>query len=116
MGFDFQIWMENWNKSDLDKMPSYKDIIQDLAIKQKEHQNNFKVLLKAIKQIYICEDDDRILSWLEENKIRFSVGENVNVLLKVIKWMFIEQDIRYWNFSGRLKLKNYIDEIFRFPD
>lgn len=115
MGFDFQIWMEKWNKKNLDKMPSYQDIIQDLKYKELENQNDFNFLLNAINQIYICEDDDRILNWLKKKKIKFSVGENIDVLLKIIKWMFIEQDIRYWNFSGRLKLKNYIDKSFGFP-
>ncbi len=115
MGFDFQIWMENWNKLNLNKMPSYKDVIQDLKYKQLENQNKFNFLLKAINQIYICEDDDRILKWLQEKKISFSIGENINILLKIIKWMFIEQDIRYWNFSGRVKLKNYINKSFEFP-
>ncbi len=112
MGFDFQIWMENWNKSNLNKMPSYQDIIQDLKYKQEENHYNFNILLNGIEKIYICEDDDRIIDWLKAKKINFSTGENVDVLLKIIKWMFIEQDIRYWNFSGRLKLKNFIYKNF----
>ena len=84
MGFDFQIQVENWNKLTLNKMPSYQDIIQDLKYKQEENQNNFNILFKTINQIYICEDDDRILNWLKEKKISFSVGENINVLLKII--------------------------------
>ena len=113
MGFDFQIWMENWNKSNTDGMPSYKDIIQDLKLKEKENQQNFNILLQAIDKIFICEDDDRILNWLKAKNIIFSNGENIDVLLKIIKWMFIEQDIRYWNFSGRIKLKEFIDKSFK---
>lgn len=112
MGFDFQIWMENWNKSNIHIRPSYKAIIQDLKVKKAENQNNLNLLLKAIDKIFICEDDNRILNWLKENNIEFSKGENIEVLLKIIKWMFIEQDIRYWNFSGRSKLKNFIDKSF----
>jgi len=112
MGFDFQIWMENWSKSNTNKMPSYKDIIQDLKLKEGGNRYYFKILLNAIEKIFICEDDDRILYWLKVKNIQFSVGEDIDVLLKIIKWMFIEQDIRYWNFSGRLKLKNFIDINF----
>lgn len=114
MGFDFQIWMENWNNSNVNKMPSYQDIIQALKLKQEENQPQFNIFLKAIEKVFICEDDDRILNWLKARRIQFSKGENIKVLLKIIKWMFIEQDIRYWNFSGRLKLKNFIDKNFRF--
>ena len=113
MGFDFQIWMENWNKSNTNKMPSYKDIIQDLKLKEEENQSQFKILLNAIEKIFICEDDDRILNWLNDKNMQFFTGEEIDVLLKIIKWMFIEQDIRYWNFSGRLKLKDFIDKNFQ---
>lgn len=112
MGFDFQIWMENWNKSNTNKMPSYKDIIQDLRLKEEENKYYFRILLNAIEKIFICEDDDRILTWLKVKNIQFSAGEGIDVLLKIIKWMFIEQDIRYWNFSGRLKLKKFININF----
>jgi len=113
MGFDFQIWMENWYQSNINKMPSYLDIIQDLKNKKEENPHRFNILLSGIDKIYICEDDDRILDWLKSKKVDFSDGENIYVLLKTIKWMFIEQDIRYWNYSGRLKLKNFIDNNFR---
>lgn len=112
IGFDFQIWMENWNKTDTNKMPSYKDIIQDLKLKEVENQYNLNILLMGVNKIFICEDDDRIIDWLNAKNIIFSCGEDIKVLLKVIKWMFIEQDLRYWNFSGRLKLKNFIDKSF----
>ena len=39
------------------------------------------------------------------------IGRPVEMLLKVIKWFFIEQDIRYWNYSGRNMLKNGIDAL-----
>jgi len=112
MGFDFQIWMENWNKSNTNKMPSYNDIILDLRLKEEENMYYFRILINAIEKIFICEDDDRILNWLKVKNIQFSAGEGIDVLLKIIKWMFIEQDIRYWNFSGRLKLKKFININF----
>ncbi|TFG24855.1 MAG: DNA adenine methylase [Promethearchaeota archaeon] len=111
-GFDFQIWMENWNNEGNNKLPSHDDIIQDLKIKKEENQAYFILLLKSIDKVFICEDDDRIFNMLNEKNVTFSEGEDIAVLLKIIKWMFIEQDIRYWNFSGRFKLKNYIDRSF----
>ena len=32
---------------------------------------------------------------------QFESGFAVDHILKTIKWLFIEQDIRYWNYSGR---------------
>ncbi|MFX1499788.1 MAG: DNA adenine methylase [Promethearchaeota archaeon] len=112
VGFDFQIWMENWAKSNMDKMPSHNDIIQDLKLKKDENILFFNILIDGINKVFICEDDDRILNSIEIKKVVFLTGEKVEVLLKVLKWMFIEQDIRYWNYSGRTKLKSLIDITF----
>ena len=112
VGFDFQIWMENWANSNKDKMPRHEDIVQDLQKKKQENEKYFNILYDAINKIFICEDDDRILNRIKIKKVSFSKGEKTEVLLKILKWMFIEQDIRYWNYSGRLKLKNLIDVTF----
>jgi len=113
LGFDFQIWIDYWNNFGTKMMPSYTDLIDDLKKKEKENPDFFRFLLNGIQKLFICEDDDRILNWLNKNKIVFKNGENLIVLLKVIKWMFIEQDIRYWNFSGRKKLMLFINDNFK---
>ena len=48
-------------------------------------------------KIFECHDipDEEI------EKISFSKGPPVDHIVKVIKWLFIEQDIRYWNYSDR---------------
>lgn len=89
-GFDFQIWIENWNNSNRNVKPSHQDIIDDLESKYEENKYEFNILLNGIEKIYICEDDDRILNWLKKKNLDFSTGEKVEVLLKTIKWMFIE--------------------------
>lgn len=109
VGFDFQIWMENWANNNKDKMPSHKDIVQDLKLKKDENGLFFNILIDGINKVFICEDDDRILKRIKMKKVSFTNGEKTEVLLKILKWMFIEQDIRYWNYSGRVKLKSFID-------
>ena len=37
-------------------------------------------------------------------------GFSLEVVLKVLKWLWIEQDIRYWNYSGRQMLKASVDK------
>ena len=56
-----------------------------------------EVFMNEIKKIYECNlvDDSEI------ETIRFSVGLSPEHIIKVLKWLFIEQDIRYWNYSGR---------------
>jgi len=112
-GFDFQIWIENWRMENNDIMPSHDDVLKDLAIKKDENIKFFNSLLDAIEKIYNCEDDDTVIEWLKSKNIHFSNGEYFEVILKIIKWMFIEQDIRYWNFSGRNMLKSAIDKNFK---
>ena len=34
----------------------------------------------------------------------------IYVILLVIKWLFVEQDITYWNWSGRNMLKKSLEE------
>lgn len=39
------------------------------------------------------------------------IDAKVDVLLKVIKWMFIMEDIVYWNYPGRSMLYNALKEV-----
>jgi len=68
-----------------------------------------KKLHQAIEQVYNCEDPEDILP--EYADIKFNVGHPVDLILKVIKWFLIEQDIRDWNYSGRQMFKEGIDGI-----
>jgi len=40
----------------------------------------------------------------------FQTGAKADVLLKIVKWMFIMEDIVYWNYKGRAMLYNAIRE------
>ena len=66
-------------------------------------------LHQAIERVYNCEDPEDILP--EYTDIKFKVGYPLDLILKVIKWFLIEQDIRDWNYSGRQMFKNGIDGI-----
>ena len=57
-------------------------------------------LYNLIQKVYECHD----VSDEEIANINFSVGLPTDHILKVYKWFFIEQDIRYWNYSGRTKI------------
>jgi hypothetical protein len=43
--------------------------------------------------------------------VKFQSGFSVELILKVLKWFFIEQDIRDWNYSGRGMFKSGLDYI-----
>ena len=50
-----------------------------------------------LEKVFDCHD----VSDEEMEGIHFETGYAVDHILKAIKWLFIEQDIRYWNYSGR---------------
>lgn len=107
-GIDFQVWVEKMDGTE-DKRPSHKNIFEDLEIKKEENTKDFLLLIKAIDKVWNCEEPEEIL---KDIKLNFQKGFSPELLLKILKWLFIEQDITYWNYDGRTMLKMAIDERF----
>ena len=40
----------------------------------------------------------------EYSNIYFEMGIEIEGILKIVKWLFLEQDVTYWNYSGRAML------------
>ena len=108
-GFDFRINVGGTVFQTGREYPKHDDIFDDLRLKRQENPAMCKRLHQAIERVHNCEDPEDILP--EYTDIKFNVGHPVDLILKVIKWFFIEQDIRDWNYSGRQMFKNGIDEI-----
>lgn len=100
-GFDFIVCVENANYSPSGKKarnyPSHNDFAKDLAAKKAENPIMYKELYRLLKKVFECHDIEEA----EYENITFQTGFAVDHVLKTIKWLFIEQDIRYWNYSGR---------------
>lgn len=100
-GFDFLICVENADYAKRGKKkrnyPKHEDIKKDLLKKRREEPVVYTRFYKMLKQLYECKDID----YEKLNKLKFSSGLPADHIAKVIKWFFIEQDIRYWNYSGR---------------
>lgn len=107
-GFDFLICVENQNYAGEGKRkrnyPTHEDILSDLQSKNDKNSKMYFKLYQLIEKIFNCHDVQDI----EMKDIWFGLGLPVDHILKVLKWMFIEQDIRYWNYSGRNMLFNKI--------
>lgn len=86
------------------KNPSHEDIFISLE-NCKNHTSEFEYqkVKKAIMDIYNCIDVNlsTINAYFED-----SVGSPhpIQIILLAIKWLFMEQDCTYWNFSGRAML------------
>ena len=109
-GMDFVIYTNNYNfaknESRARRNPSHKDILEDLLLKKSESNSEYKKLISKIDNIFLCKEEAN-----NDNNINLKIGIPVDLLLKIIKWLFIEQDVTYWNYSGRKKLKEEIDKI-----
>ncbi|EOU1462724.1 DNA adenine methylase [Clostridium perfringens] len=109
-GFDFIIKVEDieFREKGADKdAPRHSDIITDLKNKRNEDEDKYNELYSLIKDIYECKD----INSSDMEKLSFKNGYSVELVLKLIKWFFIEQDITYWNYSGRAMLMDNINNI-----
>jgi hypothetical protein len=99
-GFDFEIRLEGFPSRY--ERPSHSNIIEDLREKKAESLPSFRRLRELIDGVYGCGEPDQFL--LKYPNLSFRVGLPVDAVLKVLKWMFIEQDLTYWNGRGRRML------------
>lgn len=100
-GFDFLVCVENTNYAAPGERrrnyPKHTDLEADLLLKRANNPAMYSRLYALLRSVYECHD----VSETAMESIHFNVGLPVDHILKVIKWLFIEQDIRYWNYSGR---------------
>ena len=110
-GCDFVIYIENhivW-KNRNDKPPAHEFIITDLYMKKNALSClEWNLLLAGIESIYSCTPF--YVAYTNCNHLPV-VGEPYELILKTLRWLFIEQDITYWSGSGRSMLYNGIMEI-----
>lgn len=117
-GFDFVIHVENMIFANGKDHPRHDDISNDIKGKIDFVDDRLKNLLKndlyhMIEKVYYCVDTRLIIDNFElSDKSFLSLpGYTLDMLLKVIKWFFIEQDICYWNWSGRSMFMNGVKDI-----
>lgn len=100
-GFDFLVCVENTNyapKGERERnSPKHDDFAKDLEAKKAEDPEMYKLLYNLLVKVYECHD----VSDQKMAAIHFKSGLPVDHIIKAMKWLFIEQDIRYWNYSGR---------------
>jgi len=91
---------------------THDEIKSDFQKKKQENPQKFNGLLDALTSLYNCleNDVDRLLENYPDLQTSFQTGAKVDILLKIVKWMFIMEDIVYWNYKGRAMLYNAIRE------
>jgi len=96
-------------------MPSFKDVIHDIRKKLRVRPKLREDLFGAIALVFDCVEPDDALQRFPR-LTRMAVGLETDKLLKILKWLFIEQDLTYWLQTGRNMLMSAIEwKAFRIP-
>ncbi|HUU87094.1 MAG TPA: hypothetical protein VMX17_05000 [Candidatus Glassbacteria bacterium] len=96
----------------------HSDIAKDLRNKKQKKSKKFKDFINAITEIYNCieNDVDLVLKKYSISNKSFKTGARSEVLLKVVKWLFIMEDIVYWDNEGRAFLFNFLRYVINETD
>ena len=82
--------------------PSLKTVFADIGMKIDATPSHARLLFEAVDAVYRCREPDDVLANSDfEPLLALSTGLEVEVLLKLLKWVFLEQDLTYWHTSGR---------------
>jgi len=79
------------------------------------NSKRFTMLWEMITSLYTCSNND-VDSMLLQNPISYDGAPPIETLLKVIKWLFIMEDIIYWHYEGRAFLYNFFSYVINEPD
>lgn len=104
-GFDFTVNVHGlyFKKNRKHSNPSHNDIFEALICCKNECPDEYAAVRKAIVSIYKCDDID--LSHINAYFLDFEgTAHPIQIILLAIKWLFMEQDCAYWNYSGRRML------------
>lgn len=106
-GFDFTLNVSNVNFNEGGRAttrPTHQNILNDLEAKKNEDTILYNDLMQEIIRIYSCQPP-QIVSF------PFTSGYSSEIILECIKWLFAEQDVTYWNYSGRAMFYSAIREV-----
>lgn len=111
-GCDFVLFAEDVirYKNNNDKAPSHDDVLKDIKAKKSMlSSEQYAELLEAIKCIYELKSYEE--AEIHVRKLPQPNNWSYELLLKLIRWLFIEQDITYWAGQGRDMLYSAIISI-----
>lgn len=84
--------------------PTHDNILTDLKNKKTENNILYSSLVKQVDLIFKCQQPTQV-------NFAFTTGHSTELILECIKWLFVEQDVTYWNYSGRSMFNNAIKGI-----
>ena len=112
-GFDFTVNIQgmSFKKQRTYSNPSHQDIIDVLQSVKSANPTQYQNVSLEIRNIYNCVSPN----FQNISGITFLDHTNtprpIEIILLAIKWLFIEQDITYWNWSGRNMLFSNLQNL-----
>lgn len=110
-GFDFTVNVQGmyFKKNRRYSNPSHNDIFEALECCRNECPDDYDTVKEAIVAIYECNDIDLVN--INAYFLDYEGTERpIQIILLAIKWLFMEQDCAYWNYSGRRMLFEGLNE------
>lgn len=106
-GFDFTIHVMGmmFKKNRCHSNPSHNDIFSALTYCRNQNITHYDKNIKPIlNKIFNCQNV--VLSATNVGGFLDYNGKNlpIEIIILCVKWLFIEQDITYWNWTGRQML------------
>ena len=101
-GFDFTVNVRGmeFKKNRRYSNPSHSDVFEALTYCRENFPDEYDAVKEAIRAIYKCEEVD--LSHINASFPDYQGTKHpIQVILLIVKWLFMEQDCAYWNYSGR---------------
>ena len=112
-GFDFTVNVQGmtFKKQRIYSTPSHGDIISVLQSVKNTYPTQYQNVSLEICNIYNCVPSNfqnvSGITFLDHT----NTSRPIEIILLAIKWLFIEQDITYWNWSGRNMLFSSLQNL-----
>ena len=100
--FDFKVQVEEWHKI---SEGSHDDIAEAVRSLKYSSVRRFNKFWEVLEIIYLCEESN-VEKAIEKGPRKTKLPRRLVDILKIIKWMFIMEDILYWDNEGRAFLFN----------
>lgn len=110
-GFDFTVNIDGlfFKKNRRYSNPSHQDIIDTLTDCKINFPHTYPSIAQKLQQIYDCEP----VSLVSSGATFYDYASNqhpIEIILLATKWLFMEQDCAYWNYSGRAMFYGILQE------
>lgn len=110
-GFDFTVNIDGlfFKKNRRYSNPSHQDILDALTNCKINFPRIYPSIAQKLHQIYNCES----VSLVPSGATFYDYAGNehpIEIILLAVKWLFMEQDCAYWNYSGRAMFYNLLHD------